>query len=82
MTDIDFSGAAPSLTIFPPKSRVVIECRLVEDGPDGPQLTEKQVRLGLTVDDAMALLAQLSEAQRLLALPQPGAVTITALPPV
>ncbi len=79
MTDIDFSGATPSLTVFPAKSRVVIECRLVEHGPDGSQLSEKQVRLGMTVDDAMALLAQLSEAQRLLALPEPGAVIITAV---
>ena len=80
MTDIDFSGAAPSLTVFPARSQVVIECRLVERGPDGPQLTERQVRLGMTVGDAMALLAQLSEAQRLLGLPEPGAVTITAAP--
>jgi len=35
----------------------------------------------MTVDDAMALLAQLAEAQRLLALPEPGPVTITAVPP-
>jgi hypothetical protein len=81
MTDIDLSGVAPSLSIFPAKSRAVIECRLVELDPDGPQPTEKQLRLGLTVDDAMALLAQLSEAQRLLGLPEPGPVRITAVPP-
>jgi len=81
MADIDLTGAKPSLSIFPAKSRAVVECRLVELGADGPQLTEKQVRLGMTVDDAMALLAQLAEAQRLLALPEPGPVTITAVPP-
>jgi hypothetical protein len=81
MTDIDLSGATPSLTLFPAKSRAVIECQLVEQGLDGPQLTERQVRVGLTIDDAMALLAQLSEAQRLLTLPEPGAVTITAVSP-
>lgn len=81
VTDIDLSGATPSLTVFPAKSQVVIECRLIEHGPDGPRVTERQIRLGMTVDAAMALLAQLSEAQRLLALPEPAAVTITALPP-
>jgi hypothetical protein len=78
---IDVSGAEPTLSVFPATSQVVIACRLVEHGPDGPRLTERQVRLGMTLADAMALHAQLSHARSRLELPEPGPVTMTAVPP-
>ena len=79
---VDLSGVNPTLTLFPSRQLVIIGCRMVEHLADGPRVSEKTIRLGMTMADAMQLLALLSDAQQRLGIEGPGdAPTVIEVPP-
>jgi hypothetical protein len=68
---IDLLGVNPTLSVLPSRQQVIIGCRLVERSADGPRISEKTIRLGITMADAMQLLALLSNVQQRLGIQGP-----------
>ena len=79
--EIDISGYAPNLVVNRARTQILIDCEMVEHTAEGPRRSGKRIHLGLTIDDAMRLLALLKDAQRRLELPDyPLSPTMTEVP--
>jgi hypothetical protein len=79
--DLGLIGCEPQLIRHPRiPNQVKIRCRLLEKGPTGNRQSDKFLRLELTAQDAMILLALLCNLQEELGLPVPK-VTKISVPP-
>jgi hypothetical protein len=81
-TALKFLVRAPSIAVQKDLKHLAIIFDLVQQIPNDPQPLEKNIHLGMTMEDAMRLLAVLRSAQQQFDIPDTTAqVTLTDVPP-
>lgn len=78
--EIDVVGVDPKLAVIPARSRVVVQCEILDPTKGGR--SGKHIHLGLPIAEAAKLLALLLEAKKNGALPASDEpVSVLAVPP-